>query len=214
MAAGQKLKLTRFKAQQIVDAVSQGASLLAAAGAIGIGRSTLFRWLQDGEELKERLEAEVEESIEIDRAVWEAENRGDEKPIDTLAHIRRKGEKEKDWIKVELWDAVKRAQAKAQLLMVQRLVDHSKVDWRAAAWYLERTDRETYGRQDTVKVTGANGGPVEVGVVVASVEAKLAELTDEQLEGALQLVECIVGPERIATAGSEANLIEHRTREG
>ena len=52
--------------------------------------------------------------------------------------------------------------------------------WTAAAWFLERTNRSEYGRNDSVEVTGAGGGPIKQQVVGdderAEVTALIAEL--------------------------------------
>jgi hypothetical protein len=46
---GRKCKLTPDVQQRIVDCLVLGASRAAAAAAAGIGESTLYRWLDDGE---------------------------------------------------------------------------------------------------------------------------------------------------------------------
>lgn len=49
-------------------------------------------------------------------------------------------------------------------------------DWKAEAWFAERHNREEWGRQEQVALTGADGGPVQV------------ESIDEKKRRALELV--------------------------
>lgn len=199
-AGGPKLTLTRFKAQQIIKAVLAGNYLETASKAVGIDRSTLYGWLQTGRELRAELEAKVGQSIEVDRAVWESENqaRTTGKTVDTLAHIRQVGQKEKYWVCVELVDGVEKAKAMAEMKAVQKLVKHGDKNWRAALAYLERTNHEKWGRKDRVEVSGPQGGAIPVAVVMAQMSATLENLSDEQFEGAAKLVESMATVSAVA----------------
>lgn len=199
-AGGPKLTLTRFKAQQIIKAVLAGNYLETAAAAAGIGRSCLFEWLQIGRELRAKLESQVGTTIEVDRAVWESENqaRTNGKPVDTLAHIREIGKREKHWVCVELVDGVEKAKAMAEMNAVKKLVKHGDKNWRAALAYLERTNHEKWGRKDRVEVSGPQGGAIPVAVVMAQMSATLENLSDEQFEGAAKLVESMATVSAVA----------------
>lgn len=48
--AGRRTKLTPETRDRIITAVRAGATMEAAAGAAGIGESTLYRWLQEAEQ--------------------------------------------------------------------------------------------------------------------------------------------------------------------
>lgn len=198
-AEGPKLMLTRFKAQQIINLILAGNYQETAAKASGIDRATLYGWLKKGRELKAELEERVGQSIEVDRAIWEAERNGIKTgKVDTLAHIREIGKKEKYWICVELFDGVEKAKAKAQVKAVGKLVKHGEKNWRAALAYLERTDHENWGRKDRVELSGPQGGPIPVAVVMAQMSATLENLSDEQFEGAAKLVESMATVSAVA----------------
>jgi hypothetical protein len=199
-AGGPKVTLTRFKAQQIIKAVLAGNYLETAASSLGIPRATLFNWLQIGRELKAKLEGEVGATIEVDRAVWEAENQSriTGKTVDTLAHIRERGKNDKYWVCVELLDGVEKAKAMAEMKAVQKLVKHGDKNWRAALAYLERTNHEKWGRKDRVELSGPQGGPIPVAVVMAQMSATLENLSDEQFEGAAKLVESMATVSAVA----------------
>ena len=49
-------------------------------------------------------------------------------------------------------------------------------DWKAAAWYLERTRQKTYGRAERVEMTGADGEPMKMVVDVGDLEQKIAQV--------------------------------------
>ena len=105
---GRPSKLTPERAQAIALAVSEGHYLQHAAAAAGVARSTVHSWLARGQKARERL----------DRG---GEPEPDDGPyldlLDTLEGAER--------CAVELGIAPIRAAME-------------RVDWRAAAWYLER----------------------------------------------------------------------------
>jgi len=58
-------------------------------------------------------------------------------------------------------DAIKEARAKRDEKYVRVIREAAESGtWQAAAWFLERTNRAAYGRNETVELTGKDGGPV------------------------------------------------------
>jgi hypothetical protein len=51
--------------------------------------------------------------------------------------------------------------------------------WQAAAWFLERTNRKDYGRNESVEITGKDGGPVKSQVVGDDQREQVTALIDE-----------------------------------
>jgi hypothetical protein len=190
-STGSAFSLTRFKAQRIIDAVLEGNGIETAAASIGISRSSLYEWLQMGRALRAKLEEQVGTSVELDRVVWETENQQGKKgkPVDTLAHIRAIGKREKHWLCVELVDGVEKARARAEMQSVALIRKAAEKNWQAAAWYLERRNYQEWGRKDKVEVSGPQGGPIPIAAVVAHLSQTVQTLTDEQLEGAAKIVE-------------------------
>jgi hypothetical protein len=87
----------------------------------------------------------------------------------------------------EFVDAVTRARAEAEALHVSYITKAAAEDWRASAWYLERTRSERYRRRDTVHQAGpADGDPVPS---PTRVEHTFADDAPSKLADLLELVE-------------------------
>ena len=59
-------------------------------------------------------------------------------------------------------ESVKKAIAEAQHRNIMLIQKHAQTSWQAAAWYLERSDPESWGRRERVEMTGRDGGAVEI----------------------------------------------------
>ena len=60
----------------------------------------------------------------------------------------------------EFRDAVTRARATAEARNVAIVQRAANADWRASAWFLERSFPSRYGRREHVEHSGSNGGPI------------------------------------------------------
>lgn len=72
---------------------------------------------------------------------------------------------------VEFREAVKEAEAKAEVLAVGRIQQAAASGtWTASAWYLERKYPDRWGRKDHLRteVSGPGGGPVEIDAEAAA----------------------------------------------
>ena len=76
-----------------------------------------------------------------------------------------------EYFKSDLSEAIKKAEALRRTAMANRILLASETNWQAGAWYLERTDYETYGRKDTVK----HDGDVVTGLTVKIIDANRTE---------------------------------------
>lgn len=59
-----------------------------------------------------------------------------------------------------LWHAVEEARARAEATMVVMIRRAGATDWRAAAWFLERSRPQEWGRSTRLEHVGDGGGPV------------------------------------------------------
>ena len=68
---------------------------------------------------------------------------------------------------VEYLEAIKKAEAIAEVRNVGIIQNAAINTWTAAAWYLERKHFDKWGRRERVhnELTGANGGPIELAQV-------------------------------------------------
>lgn len=82
-------------------------------------------------------------------------------------------------------DGLTRARAKARGRMVTIVSLAAEQDWRAAAYYLERTDPKRWGRRDKLAVDGQLRHKVER----QRVKPDLSVLSDEELEAYHRILE-------------------------
>lgn len=169
---GRRSKLTASSQQRIVDSILAGNYQDTAAAHAGIGESTFHSWMARGRAEQARLDAlgarskgseapylEFLEAITHARAVVEARNVGQ------LQSAARGGS-------VTERRTVTHADGRTEV--VERI---TPPDWRATAWWLERSFPVRWGRRDQLAVTGAEGGPVETeSSAVADLLAKLDEM--------------------------------------
>lgn len=136
MTTGRPTLLDAQSQTAITRAISVGATFEAASGAAGISYSTFNNWYNRGlAELERRQSQRVKEGS----SQWVTEQ-----PF------------------VEFLEAVKKAKGERQIRWLAQIEKAStEGNWQAAAWKLERTEPENFGRQ-RIEITGADGGPVVV----------------------------------------------------
>jgi hypothetical protein len=92
-----------------------------------------------------------------------------------------------DWLKkgeagitpyAEYLEAIKKAEAVAEIRNVTLIQNAAQNTWTAAAWYLERKHYDRWGRKDRnqIELTGANGQPIEINSTQVDARAALLEM--------------------------------------
>lgn len=134
------------RVERLVDALKAGNFIDHACDYAGIGRSTIYRWLDRGQNEYDRIEAGGEpDPIEAQYLeLW-----------DTIKKARA--------------GAFVR-----NVALIQQAANNGT--WQAAAWWLERTAPAQYGRRLSAEITGAEGEPIAVSVTVDALENKIASL--------------------------------------
>jgi len=127
---GRRLLLTADVAERIEQAVRSGAYIDDAAQYAGVSERTLYRWLARGREVEALVDAGEDVS-----------------PNDVLL--------------LQFWQSTQKARAEAVLRNVTLIQQAAQAgSWQAAAWYLERTAWQKWGRR--TMLTGDGGEPIRV----------------------------------------------------
>lgn len=131
------------RADRVIFLLRQGAYLRTAAEAAGIGEATLHRWLAN----------DTPRYREFRESVARARADAQVNLLLTIQMHARGGQTRPKQV------VVPKPKGEHEVVTIQEVVDG---DWRAAAWILERSWPQEYGRREAIEVTGAGGGPVEV----------------------------------------------------
>ena len=94
----------------------------------------------------------------------------------TFYRWMRRGEREAEGPYRDFYDAVRRAEAEAEVHAVATVRKAMTESWQAAIAYLERRHPERWRRQQRTELTGRNGGPLR-----AKHALNLQKLSDEEL---------------------------------
>lgn len=98
----------------------------------------------------------------------------------TFRNWMRQGEKQEKGEYFNFFNAVRRAEAEAEIKMVELWREQMPRDWKAARDFLERRFPERWGKRERVELTGNEGGPVEIEEVRKMLIEKLCALNEEE----------------------------------
>lgn len=134
------------RVRRLIEALQSGNFMEHACDYAGVSKSTVYRWLDRGQNEHERIE-NGEEPDKFEATYF------------------------------ELYKEVKKARATAyvrNVALIQQAANNGT--WQAAAWWLERTAPQQYGRRLSAEITGAEGDAINVSVTVDALENKIAGL--------------------------------------
>lgn len=144
---GRPTKLTDEVQEKILGAVRAGIWLDQAASLAGIAPSSLYLWADKGQRALELAELE-------------------DKPVKGV-----------DAVYADFSEALKKARAEAEARNITQIQNAAaNGTWQAAAWFLERSFPQRWGRVDRMELTGKDGGAMQVTVTAADLEAKVIAL--------------------------------------
>lgn len=146
--------------QRLTTGLRAGLYREEAAIGAGIGTSTFYRWMKEGQA---HAEAETEAALaNTDNPDWEPPEPSRQRVI---------------------WEAVKEAEATAELAHVANIRQAALGGaWQASAWWLERKMPGKWGRHDRVEHSGdlaSVGEPREVAPESEEARLAIARLLDE-----------------------------------
>lgn len=143
---GARSLLTDAVRERLMTSLGSGAFQADAAMFAGISKGTYFGWLARGLKERERLESDDREKPNADETPY-----------------------------LELLNAVEIKRMEAKMSALGEIRKAGKRDWRANAWFLEKSYPKEYGA--ALALTGAEGGAIEVNLNV-SVDDLLAKLDE------------------------------------
>lgn len=134
MTTGRKTILSPELIKDFTDTLRICATLADSASYHGISEATVHNWIRRGKELEAEL---VENTREL-----------------TVS----------EQLFVTFFVEVEKARAEARIRAVGKIKSAMDGNWQAAAWYLERSRPQEWGRISRTEITGADGGAIVVDV--------------------------------------------------
>jgi len=141
-------KLTPEVQDRIINALRAGNYVETAAQLAGVGRASIYRWIDKGQSA-------------IDR-----EEQGEELNADDERYA-------------EFARGVEEARASAMARNVALVNTAAQTTWQAAAWWLERTNPQMWGRHLRAEVSGPDQGPIQVQVQRDALIERIVSLLNE-----------------------------------
>lgn len=182
---GVKTKLTLTRLKNIVTVLQAGNYVGTACEFAGVGRSTFDDWRRRGETEMDRVNAmrghDADQLMEQFDGKDPRQPNGKGEPSDKASPEYMWANKPKPF-KVEEWPyvvfqaSVLKARAAAEVRALHQINTAMGTSWQAAAWWLERTKPDQWGRQQRINLEGSeHGEPIKV-VTTEDLEAKMARL--------------------------------------
>lgn len=165
-------------ADRLVKATRAGATMIMAADHAGVSDRVFRKWMEKGAQVLWDIEENdvgpedehYERCLDLYQRITKA--RADRAVADVaLVHRSAEGGAVTE-------ETVKKYRdPDTHAVIEERTVKRAAPDWRAAAWYLERQyRRQGFGREDTLELTGPNGGAVQVSQDVGALADRLASM--------------------------------------
>jgi hypothetical protein len=147
--------------QRITDMIRVGVPIVHATAAAGISRATYFIWINRGQDAADLRDAgqpipEHEQPyLDFFDAATRARSEAITRAVANVAKAAAGGYPIR-----EIERTYRNAEGK---LVTEREVVRAPIEYRAATWYLERADRENFGKSTVdVQLSGPDGGPVQI----------------------------------------------------
>jgi len=147
---GRPSKLNQETQDKIVTALQAGNYQDTASAYAGVSTAAFYNWMERGRIERDRLTA-------------------GEKP------------NKNETIFAEFVDAVEKARASAEVrsvVLINKAANEGT--WQAAAWFLERSHPQRWGRLNRTEISGPAGGPIETTVSAEEIEEKLSALLERR----------------------------------
>lgn len=161
------MDLTLELIDKVAGAISCGASVTDTAGALGVGRSTLYRWLRSGKDAARlRDEGHTTYDALMLRLHEEVEKAGHEAKVEALMALRKAF---RGWTEVETTTTT---MPDGTIKEVRK--ERTRFEWQAALAYLERKHPEEFARIIRTELSGPDGGAIPLEQRAAGIADELA----------------------------------------
>lgn len=170
--AGRRSGLTLGRMKNIITVLTAGNFIGTACEFAGIGTSTYDDWRRRGETELDRVAALPRVNVDTIMDAFEGakgtpEYMWEHRPAKFLVN---------EWPYVVFQHQVMKARASAEVRALHQINSAMGESWQAAAWFLERTKPERYGRQQRLNLEGAQpGSPVKI-ITVDALEERMREV--------------------------------------
>lgn len=170
-------KLEPDVVDKILRGLRAGASIEAVAAWAGIAPATYHRWAARGKAEHDRLEQltaghyqreDLEQltvpelrDLALDYAVPGRSKLRKAELVDAVLTASGAPQPDPDEIDyLEFYRRQREVRHAVEVELTGRIVRAASTDWRAAAWFLERSRPDRYGRTTRTELSGPGGGPV------------------------------------------------------
>lgn len=166
-----------------MQALSAGNYIETAANYAGVSPQTVHEWISRGRAASARKVEEPVPCPTCSAAVGHpcTTNTGEDALHSHAPRVHRP-EADTDEVYDEFANAVDNARASAEIRMLS-VVQREAMDgtWQAAAWYLERSSPQKWGRRIT-EVSGRGGGPIEIAEMSGEQKRLRLEMVRDEIE--------------------------------
>lgn len=175
-------RLNVVTAANILNSLAGGAYVRTACQFAGIHHTTYGLWRRRGEDETERVNSLGLDAGDLITGVAMKDHDGTQRSVGFADMVAARPEPfdEIEWPYVVFLFLSEKSRATAEIRNLQIIQTAAGDTWQAAAWILERTHPELYGRRERINLEGStDGSPVQVQTVsVDDLEAQIKALRD------------------------------------